>query len=379
MEIDPRREQGSPLEAQNPPPANLPPSGRPNPPQVQTPPNPYRPGQNPYGQPWIYGTPLSMLQMQQKNEKKRVRSDAGKAISLVCGLELALQSLVSVVMIVYMAFSELTGYTLPEPVYVFAFNYLPIILLEALAIIIGLFWFQSDVKSYFRKPTLQKGEGWKIFGFSAIALGVMQLGSLIYLLYYYLFSAFGVDLSLPMFETDSSNWLVNVMVFSYAVVFGPIMEEILFRGLLFHKLRRYGDMPAILLTAILFAMLHMNFVQLPGPLLFGVAVGIIMSKTNSIWPCIGVHIFNNLFAMLSGYMSENAANIYETLLMIIYFAAGIVCFILLFKDIKAVFLKHGDCRVLSVGQKFGAMLNNAWFYVFFALWLVISVTTHVMA
>ncbi len=370
MGTDPRREQQN---MQNPS------NGYQNPPQYQAPPNPYRPGQNPYGQPWIYSTPLSMLQMQQKNEKKRVRSDAGKVVSIVFGIQLVMQLLVGIAMIAYMTISEFTGYTLPQPVYYFAFSYLPVILIEVPAIIIGLFWFKSDVKAYFRKPTLQKGEGWKLAGLSAVALGMMQIGSLIYVLYYYLFNAFGIDLSLSMFDMDTTNWVVNVMTFLYVVILGPVMEEILFRGILFHKLRRYGDMPAIIFTAILFAMFHMNFVQLPGPLLFGVAVGIIMSKTNSIWPCIAVHIFNNFMASIYDYMPENVANVYDTLLTILYIAAGVVCFILLFKDIKAVFLKRGDCRVLTVGQKVGAMVNNAWFYVFLVLWLLISITTHAAA
>jgi hypothetical protein len=127
-------------------------------------------------------------------------------------------------------------------------------------------------------------------------------------------------------------------------------------------------------------MFHMNFVQLPGPLLFGIAIGIVMAKTDSLWLCYVIHALNNFLATIYDYMPSNVANVYDEVLTIACIVLGIVCFVLLFKDIANIFRnQRGDCSVLRVGQKFGAMVNHAWFYVFLVVWLIISITVQVVS
>jgi membrane protease YdiL (CAAX protease family) len=81
------------------------------------------------------------------------------------------------------------------------------------------------------------------------------------------------------------------------VVVSPVLEELLFRGLGFKLLERFGQSVAIVLTALAFALFHGQFPQLPGLVLFGVAVGYLRSRTGSIYPCIATHVMLNLLGV----------------------------------------------------------------------------------
>ena len=78
-------------------------------------------------------------------------------------------------------------------------------------------------------------------------------------------------------------------------VFGPICEEILFRGGIEGAMLKNGVRPwiAIVVSAFLFGAIHMNPGQLLPAALGGVMFGILYWKTRSIIPGIICHVVNN--------------------------------------------------------------------------------------
>ena len=78
-------------------------------------------------------------------------------------------------------------------------------------------------------------------------------------------------------------------------IFGPIAEEICFRGILLGGLLKMRCRPwiAILITALAFSLVHGYAVKLVGTLLFGIIVGWLYWRTGSIIPCLIIHIVNN--------------------------------------------------------------------------------------
>jgi membrane protease YdiL (CAAX protease family) len=84
------------------------------------------------------------------------------------------------------------------------------------------------------------------------------------------------------------------------VVFAPIIEEILFRGIIMHGLmRNYRSWYAILLSGILFSVYHLNPWQMTYTFFLGLLLGWIMVKTRSLPFAILVHALNNLLVLLS--------------------------------------------------------------------------------
>ena len=109
-------------------------------------------------------------------------------------------------------------------------------------------------------------------------------------------SLLGVDLFFQGEELEHRQQLLSGIAGAlHACIFGPIVEEIGFRGLVLDGLLKTRCRPwlAILISALLFALLHglgANFVT---ALLFGILAGWLYWRTGSIIPGLIIHVTNN--------------------------------------------------------------------------------------
>lgn len=76
-------------------------------------------------------------------------------------------------------------------------------------------------------------------------------------------------------------------------VLTPIGEELLFRGVLFSLLTRYGVWLAAILSSAVFALSHGLNLATPVAVIVGLAAAWLMHRTGSIWPGVVVHAVNN--------------------------------------------------------------------------------------
>jgi hypothetical protein len=103
--------------------------------------------------------------------------------------------------------------------------------------------------------------------------------------------------------------IASYAIGAFAVSLAPVVEELVFRGLLFAILERAGGMPfAVVTTAILFAGLHMQeYWPAWHHMLMILAVGMVFSlargTTGSLAPSIILHIGFNSFIMTGLYFS----------------------------------------------------------------------------
>ncbi len=85
--------------------------------------------------------------------------------------------------------------------------------------------------------------------------------------------------------------------FFLGVVVAPLMEELFFRGLLLRGLlRRWPAVPAVVASALLFALFHANPWQFLAPLILGLFYGWLTVRSGSLWPAILAHALNNAIA-----------------------------------------------------------------------------------
>jgi len=82
------------------------------------------------------------------------------------------------------------------------------------------------------------------------------------------------------------------------VVVSPVLEELMFRGLGFRLLERFGQLAAIVATGLAFGAFHGQLEQLPVLTLFGFAMGYLRSRTQSVYPCVATHALLNLVGVL---------------------------------------------------------------------------------
>ena len=92
----------------------------------------------------------------------------------------------------------------------------------------------------------------------------------------------------------------------------PLSEELVFRGAILRELLKWKENPwiGIIISAMLFSLVHMNPVQMPHAFLVGILLGWLYYRTDSIIPGVIWHWVNNTVA----YVMYNLTNPDETLL-----------------------------------------------------------------
>jgi len=98
---------------------------------------------------------------------------------------------------------------------------------------------------------------------------------------------------------DSEYDLILALSFVSTVIAAPVVEEILFRGYVLDAIREiHGDTVAVLGSAGLFGLLHIEPYVVGYAALGGVIYGLVRVKTGSLWPSIVSHMVWNFLAFL---------------------------------------------------------------------------------
>lgn len=131
--------------------------------------------------------------------------------------------------------------------------------------------------------------------------------------------------------SDSLGFLI------YAGILAPITEELLFRGLIQRTLMPYGKKFAILCSAFTFGIFHGNIIQAPYAFLVGLILGYVASEYSIAWAML-LHLINNLviadmMTRLTGLLPTVAANLVTTMIILAFFAAGLIILIVKHKAI----------------------------------------------
>ena len=114
------------------------------------------------------------------------------------------------------------------------------------------------------------------------------------------------------------------------MIAAPIIEEILFRGIIFKSLHRISPAwVAILVSSLLFGAYHMNIVQIVYATFMGLIAGIIYEKKNNLIFPILVHLANNLIAAVQGFVPPEASKMFNLLSLIMILPMGYVVYRLL--------------------------------------------------
>lgn len=83
------------------------------------------------------------------------------------------------------------------------------------------------------------------------------------------------------------------------ILFAPLFEELLCRGVVLGSLReRYGVTTAWLLSSLFFGVLHLQPVQVVSATVVGLILGYVRLATDSLWPSMILHALNNAVAYL---------------------------------------------------------------------------------
>lgn len=102
-----------------------------------------------------------------------------------------------------------------------------------------------------------------------------------------------------LYFLNNPGWKERLALIIMAVIVAPIAEEFLFRGYLYGVLRHFaGRLPAILLTSLLFAAVHLHAPSFLGLALLAVILSLLYEQTGSLWANICVHATFNALSIV---------------------------------------------------------------------------------
>lgn len=104
--------------------------------------------------------------------------------------------------------------------------------------------------------------------------------------------------------TPASNILeLIISIFVFALI-PSICEELLHRGIMLNAYERRGTIKAIIISAILFGVFHYDVRSFLSPIIFGIILGYIVVKTDSIFAAIAAHFVNNIFTEIAQFIEN---------------------------------------------------------------------------
>ena len=129
-----------------------------------------------------------------------------------------------------------------------------------------------------------------------------------------------------------------------SLILAPVLEEIIFRNILLNSLlNSYSRNKAIVISSLLFAIIHITPIQIAQTFVIGLFFGIIYSKNKNIAYTILLHSLSNLFVFLVQFFLDYFSNLYFLVMM--YMINFIIAVFLL-----VYFSKKYDCSVSKLIQ-----------------------------
>ena len=148
---------------------------------------------------------------------------------------------------------------------------------------------------------LRRPRSWKrALGLAAAALAAIYVVSLAYTGLLSLLGDFDPteEQGLVPDGWDSSRAAPFVAFFLAVTLLAPIVEELTYRGLGFSLMVPYGVVLAIVGTGLLFGLTHGLLIGLPVLAFFGIVVGWLRARTDSVYPGMLLHATFNAVALL---------------------------------------------------------------------------------
>lgn len=148
---------------------------------------------------------------------------------------------------------------------------------------------------------------------------------------------------------NTFGWFVFNVVF--VALLPAIFEEFIFRGIIYNGLRSKGFWFASIISALMFALIHLSIEQFVFPIVMGLVFALILEKTGSILYTMITHFCNNFIVVLISYIAtftgrdmatlDTTSWLGAVLAIVIAIVAGIIIWVL----IKYVLKKQQSTEV----------------------------------
>lgn len=165
---------------------------------------------------------------------------------------------------------------------------------------------------------------------------------------------FGITFTMP--ESDAVYNTVPMFLLGVlgTAVVPAFVEEFAIRGVVFQPMRKYGEKFAIVMSALVFALMHGNMMQIPFAFIAGIAIAYAVTVTGSMWVGIAIHFLNNFISVLMQTAIDTLPDTQENIVLLgilaLVFSLGIASLVLYLKNYAHPPLAKGN-GLLSNGEK----------------------------
>lgn len=177
--------------------------------------------------------------------------------------------------------------------------YLSLIILQMLIFILPGVFYGSLRGKGLQKKIKKKKPGLRDIWFIFTAFGVMLFGST--LINFVSYSLIKTETQYSLYNTFSPGSTGTVSGIAYIVIAFAILpaitEEYVFRGIILSEYSEYGVFTAILMSSLMFAMLHFNLTQFVSYFFCGAVAAYTVYVTQSIYAGMLLHFVNNIYAI----------------------------------------------------------------------------------
>ncbi|MBE6892959.1 MAG: CPBP family intramembrane metalloprotease [Ruminococcaceae bacterium] len=164
----------------------------------------------------------------------------------------------------------------------------------------------------------------------------------------------GIGITMPEYETPKTAFGIILYVINLTVA-PAFIEEIIFRGIVMQSLRRFGDIFALVSSALIFGIFHLNLIQMPYAFILGLCIGYFVMRTGSLWVGVLIHFVNNsvavAFELLYPHMTEEVYYMANAVYNLVCVILSVIAIGFLLAKYKDIFRFEPSKSVLAPGKK----------------------------
>ena len=146
-----------------------------------------------------------------------------------------------------------------------------------------------------------------------------------------------------------------------------VFEEFAFRGVLMQSFRRFGDGFALLVSSILFSLVHISPISMPHSFIMGLVIGYFVLFTGSLHTGMIIHFVYNLLAIIISQLYLLEAPLSGMLFHIIqasFAISGLIAMIWLAKNYQNMFSLKNSSTINRSEQKLRCFFLTLPFFLF---------------
>lgn len=131
----------------------------------------------------------------------------------------------------------------------------------------------------------------------------------------------------------AGNLGVSVTTLIASCFIAPVVEELVFRGFLLRRMEKHGKVTAIVVTSVLFGLMHQNLPQIMPAMMIGLVWGYVATEYSLGWSIV-LHIFENLVrvTLLNNFLAGFSEQVQGMVRITLMAATGVIAIVILIRN-----------------------------------------------